>query len=733
LEQHVLKENELVMVSDELGDMPEGRRRLGLYYRDMRYLSIFEMTINGQQPRLLSSSSEQNYVCDIQMANPTIELPDGAIALARTISIRRSRFLRDGFHERISFFNHNAFAVPLHLTLSFGSDFYDIFEVRGREREKRGELSPPAFGDSRLTLSYLGLDRVKRATEVIFDVAPSTVEIEERPAGPVLRRSSTLLPQAVETATMTVFHPPCARVTWDLILMPGKPMSITIHIVATEGEPTTGIASFDKGLSELRRSYEDWAGLCTKMETDHEPFNQLLQRSALDLRLLMEQTPEGLVPNAGIPWFGCIFGRDSLITSLQTLMLNPQIAVATLRFLAKRQGTKVDAWRDEEPGRILHEMRKGEMARIGEIPYGAYYGSVDATPLFLVLFAETMKWLDDDDLYQEILPAAKLALEWMERYGDLDGDGYLEYLTRSSAGNRDQGWKGSRRSMTYPDGTPVEPPVALVEVQGYAYRAMREMAQLLRQKGEVPLADNLDRKAAILKENFNRHFWLEEKRSFAQGLDAHKRPIETLTSNPGHCLFCDIVDQDKARYLVLRLASADMACGWGIRTMSSRSPRFNPMSYQNGSIWPHDNSLIVAGMRRYGYHWEAEESTSQLFQASLFFPYRRLPELFCGFARDREGYSVPAEYPVSSSPQAWAAGAAILLFQSMLGIAVDAASRRLYLTPRLPPWLKYASVRDLRIGRGTVALYFERHDEDTSFTITQNEAGVEVVLPPIRA
>jgi len=728
VEQHILKENELMMVSDEQGDMPQGRRRLGLYHRDTRYLSIFEMTINGQRPRLLSSCGKQNYVCDIQMANPTIELADGSTALARTISIRRSRFIKDGFHECISFYNHNTFSVPLQFTLTLGSDFCDIFEVRGAERERRGELSSPNFAASRLTLGYLGPDGVRRYTEIVFDVAPTRVDIEERPAEPVLRRSSTYLPEATETAVMTVYHPSCVRLSWELTLMPGEPLPITLHILATEEETAPSIVPFEKSLSDLRNSYQDWASQCTKLETDNELFNQLLERSLLDLRFLMEETPEGLVPIAGTPWFACIFGRDSLITSLQTLMLNPQIAVATLRFLAKHQGTKVDLLHDEEPGKITHEMRKGEVAKLGEIPHSTYYGSVDSTPLFLILFTETMKWLDDDDLYQEILPAAKLALEWIERYGDVDGDGYLEYLTRSLVGNRDQGWKDSWGSITYPDGTPAEPPIALVEVQGYAYKALSEMGELLGRKGEISLAAKLNKRAALLKENFNRDFWIEEKRSFAQGLDAHKRPVETLTSNPGHCLFCDIVDEDKARYLVLRLTSADMACGWGIRTVSSREPKFNPMSYHNGSIWPHENSLIVAGMRRYGYHWEAEEITSQLFQASLFFKYSRFPELFCGFSRDREAHSIPAHYPVSSSPQAWAAGSAILLFQSMLGIEVGAA-KRLFVTPHLPGWLKHASVRNLRIGKGRVDLYFERHNEDTSFRITENEAGVEVVMP----
>ena len=729
MDQHVLKENELMMVCDELGNMPLGRRRLGLYYRDMRYLSLFDMAIAGQRPRLLSFSSEQNYVCDIQMANPTLELADGNTALARTISIRRSRFLKDGLHERISFYNHNRFAVHFRLTLTFGSDFCDIFEVRGWEREKRGTLAPPIYADSRLTLGYMGLDGVRRRTEVHFDPAPATVEVEELRPEPVLRRSSTFLPEGVETGTMAVYSPSCAQICWDLTLMPGKPLSMTFHILVSEEETTSSVEPFDHSLVDLRNSYQDWLSQCTKLETDNQLFNQLLERSALDLRLLLELTPEGVVPAAGIPWYACIFGRDSLITSFQTLMLNPQIAVATLRFLAKHQGQKVEPWRDEEPGRVLHEMRKGELARLGEIPHRTYYGSVDATPLFLVLFAETMKWLDDDSLYQKILPAAKLALEWMEHYGDVDGDGYLEYITRSTGGIRDQGWKDSWGAASYADGTPVEPPVALVEVQGYAYKAMWEMAQLLRRKGEVSLADRLAERATRLKENFNRDFWVEKGHFFAQALDPKKRAVGTITSNPGHCLFCDIVDEEKARYLVLRLTSADMASGWGVRTVSSRSAKYNPMSYHNGSIWPHDNSLFVAGMRRYGYHWEAEEIMTQLFQASLFFPYSRFPELFCGFTRDRTAHSAPAEYPVSSSPQAWAAGSAILLFQSMLGLQVDAPSNRLYLTPKLPPWLEHASVRNLRIGRGTIDLYFERRGEETSFQITENEAGVEVVIP----
>jgi len=732
LEQRVLKENELVMISDELGDIPEARRRLGLYYRDTRYLSILELTINGHKPRHLASSCRQNAVCDIQLANPTIKARDGTPILARTVGIERSRFLKDGLHERITLYNYNAFPAQLDLSLFLGSDFLDIFEVRGFVRGKRGTISEPVVTDSYVTFRYSGLDGIERATKIVFDTSPSTVETEARSQLRGLR-PSTFLPESTDVISTAMIRPPSAKMTWNLTLEPRKPLSLTFHVLAVEGPSEIEVVPFEQGLSGSCKSFESWCNDCSKIETHNELFNRLLRRSLLDLRLLLQQTPEGPVPDAGVPWFSCVFGPQSLITSLQTLMLNPQIAVDTLRHLARHQGTKIDPSRDEEPGKIVHEMRRGELARAGEIPHSAYYGSVDATPLFLILFAETMKWLDDDELYGEILPAAKMALDWITQYGDIEGDGYLEYLTRSTGGVGQQGWRDSRGVVFYPDGTPVPSPIALAEVQGYAYRAMQEMAKLLDRKGASELAQSLTQRASVLKENFNRDFWLEEQRYFAQALDSQKRPVRNIASSIGHCLFCDIIHEDKARYVITRLSSSEMASGWGIRTLSSRAPRYNPMSYRHGSVWPHDNSLIVAGMKRYGYHWEAEEITSQIFDASAFFAYNRLPELFGGFHRNREAYSIPAEYPASCSPQAYAAGSAFLLFQSLLGLQVDAAAKRIYLSPRLPDWLQSASVQHLRIGKKTLKLHFDRrpYDEETRFEISDNEAGVEVIIPPL--
>jgi len=727
LEGHILKENEIMISTDDMGDIPGGRRHFGMYYHDMRYLSVFTMTVNGLEPRLLSSSSEQNYICDIQMANPTMTLSNGMVAMARSISIRRSRYIKDGFHELISFYNHNSFTVPVELTISFGSDFYDIFEVRGLERQERGKIAEPVFKDSHLILGYDGLDKVKRRTEVIFDTTPTNLEYEKDVRS--FERMSTFLPEATEVVTRNMLRPPGADVTWELSLEPGKALYFSYHILAHEGkQKPVEVEPFNEGLAYLRESYRDWHNSCAVIETDNELFDRLIERGIKDIRLLSESTADGLVPNAGVPWFDCVIGRDCLITALQTVMINPQIAVSTLRFLAKHQGTKVDASNEEEPGKIMGEMRKGELANTKEIPHALFYGCVDTTPLFLMLFAETMKWLNDDELYKELLPAAKAALKWIDSYTDING-GYIEYGSRSKKVESNLGWRDTHCAINYPDGTMVDMPVALVETQAYAYRAMADMAQLLERKGEADIAGDLKKRFADLKTNFNRDFWLADARFFAQAIDRDKKAVKTISSNPGHGLYCGIIDDEKARYVANRLTGRDIACGWGIRNVSSREAKFNPMSYRYGSIWPYDNALIVAGMKRYGYYWEAEQITSQIFHASSYFRYSRLPELFCGFSQDIEEHTSPSEYPVSCGPQAWSAGSAVLLFQAMLGLSVDASAKKMYLNPMLPSWLKHATVKKLRIGKDTVDLYFERRGEATRFEITENNARVEVVIP----
>jgi glycogen debranching enzyme len=727
---HVLKEDELVLLTNEAGDIPAGRRRLGLYHCDVRHLSIFEASINGHKPRLLASSCHQNATCSILLANPTLKLSSGTTVLARTVSIQRVQYLHKGLHERITLYNYNTFPVPIELTLAFGCDFRDILEIRGLQRRERGTiLRPSVSSDSHVNLAYVGLDGVKRTSELLFDNPPSKINVEE--GSVTFTRPSTLLPEATTLAEFVILHPPTASVTWALTLEPKQPSSVTLHVLASDGATVPATPSFGSGVALARHRYEGWRSQCTQIETDNELFNGLLERSVLDLCMLLTPTPEGAVPAAGIPWYSCVMGSASLVTSLETLMLNPEIAVSTLRYLSRHQGATVDPVRAEEPGKIVGEIRKGELAATGETPHAALYDTVDATPLFLVVFAELMKWVDDDTLFEELRPTVKPALDWLERYGDTDGDSYIEYSAVDTADSEPSPWEDSRGSICYANGTRVPYPVSLAHIQGYTYRALQEMSALLRRKGAGNISRKLTQRARALKRNFNRDFWLEKQHFFAQALDAENRPVRTASSTIGHCLYAGIVDEDKAGYVVARLSSTDMSTGWGISTISRKEGRFNPMSYRSGSVWPHDTALAVAGMKRYGYPWEVEEVTSQMVEASQHFPSYRLPELFCGFPRHREAFSGPAEYPVASSPFAMAAGSPILMVQSMLGLQADAASKRIYVSPRLPCWLQHVTARNLRIGTETVTLHFERQGDATRFDISDNEAGVEVVLTPL--
>jgi glycogen debranching enzyme len=731
VELRVLKQDELMLVTDELGDIPSGRRRLGFYRSDTRYLSVFELSLNRSRTRFLASSCRQNSLCDFQLANPTVEAADGPLVPMRTVGVERHRFIEDGLHEQITLYNYNPFPVTVELGLVVGADFLDMYELRGYQRMERGTIGRPKASDSQVVFPYVGQDRTERLTTVVFATPPASLEVEERP-GTADTRASTVLPESTDVTSAPGVHHYVATATWRLTLDSRRPLRLNVNVMATEREPATQSVPYNDGLAAACARFDDWSGAVTKITTDNELFNELLERSLLDLALLLECTPEGRVPNAGVPWFACVYGAQGAIASLQTLSLDPRIAVATLRHLARHQGTEVVPSRDEEPGKIVHEMRKGELSRTGEIPLAAFYGGVSATPLFLILFAETMKWLDDDVLYADILPAAKAALEWLWTYGDADGDGYIEYTTRSTGGMGQGGWLDGRGVVVHGDSTMAERPVALAEVQGYAYRAMKEMAALLSRKGERRFARKIDQKADALKRKFNRDFWLEGERYIAQALDGRKRPIPNITSSAARALFCDIVDEDKARYVVTRLSSPEMLTGWGIRNLSGRAQNFNPMSYRHGSVWPHDNSLIVAGMKRYGYHWEVEEIVSQLLDASTFFPNNQLPELFAGFRRDRKAYSVPAEYPASCRPHACASATVFLLLQALLGLQADAAAKRIYLSARLPKWLRRASLEGLRVGDKSLSLHFDRarDDDETRFEISDNEAGVEVVIPP---
>jgi glycogen debranching enzyme len=449
--------------------------------------------------------------------------------------------------------------------------------------------------------------------------------------------------------------------------------------------------------------------------------------SVRDLHALLTPVRGGSLPAAGIPWFVAAFGRDSLLTAYECLLLNPAIARETLLVLADLQSHADEAWRDAEPGKILHELREGELARAGLVPHTPYYGTVDATPLFVMLAAAYYRWTADEETLRRLLPALDAALEWIDRYGDADGDGFVEYERRSAAGLKNHGWKDSEDAVVGADGTLAEGPIALVEVQGYVYLAKLRIADVYAAMGDGERAGRLREQAGRLRADFNEQFWNPEEGTFALALDGEKRQVASVTSNPGHCLYCQIVDEDKAAAVVERLMAPDMFSGWGIRTLSKGSPAYNPMSYHNGSIWPHDNAIIAAGFKRYGHGASALRVATAMFEIASHSRDFRLAELYCGF--DRSGSSEIVSYPVACMPQAWAAAAPFMLFQALLGITADAPQRNLrVIQPAIPSWLGRAELHGLRVGDASVSLAFTHTEGATAFSLLEQEGRLNVTV-----
>lgn len=724
-DQLVLKEEGVFATSNLRGDMPLGQST-GLYAHDTRYLSLYYLTLEGREPVLLSASSEQNFVANLQLTNPPLGLENGSTILPNSVSLRRNRLMRDGsMRERIGLFSYNAFPVRLRLQIDLGADFRDMFDVRGFPRDERGSIYGPWWQNDVLTLAYRGLDNKERFTRVSFDPMPTRSWITPAPEKQERNQQlSTIFPGNTSTLK-DVIVPPTAHVLWEVELEPHTPWFVNLSVIpegALERQPAT---IFDDDARKLRRSYQGWREESANVHTDNEVFDAIFDRSMTDLRALVDHVPGGLFPVAGLPWYSVPFGRDSLITGLQTLMFRPEIAEGTLRYLARYQGSVVDPWRDEEPGKILHELRSGEMASLNEIPHTPYYGTVDATPLFVMLFVETMRWTNDEALFKDLLPNVMRALEWIDQYGDPDSDGFVEYETKSRWGLRNQGWKDSYDSLKFPDGKLPNPPIALVEVQAYVYAAKAGMGELLMSRGETATGARLAQEAQLLKERFNEDFWMPDEGCFAQALDGSKQQVPSISSNAGHALYGGIADADKAAQVVERLMKPDMLSGWGIRTLSSVEKHFNPMSYHNGSIWPHDNGMIVEGMRRYGFGKEAAEVMWQVVEAGTRFKMFRMPELYCGFARDLRYYSIPAEYPVSCSPQAWAAGALLHFCQAMLGAQVDAAGKNIKLNPYLPAEIGRLTVDNLRVGGSALDVQATKGAKQ-AVEVTRNPDDVKV-------
>ena len=704
----VLKSNELYLAGTISHD-ERGYLATGLYLRDTRHLHRFDVRLGDHPLKTLSARPLGPAEAVVNAANRVIGSGADRI-LPLTVSVEQRITLSDQLRVVFSIQNHNAKPVRLPLDLTFAADFRDLFDIRGFPRAARGTPNPARHVGAGVHLSYVGLDGLTVATDVTFD-QPARVEtslrvIEDDPQKPVLLpgldRVVAEEPHAAASA---------ASASFDVQLEPGAGWTLTVSVVPrpASDRPVAARANPPAGLGVAPAT----------TSTDNAGFNRFLDRSRSDLLMLQTSFPEGSLPAAGVPWYVAPFGRDSLIVGLQTVHFEPRRTEATLRVLAALQGSKDDPWRDEEPGKILHEIRYGEMARRGEVPHTPYFGTVDATPLFVMLFAETVAWSGSEDLYRELMPNVRRALEWIEGPGDRDGDGLVEYRSGSADGVRilHQGWKDSFDSLHQPDGTPVNSgAIALVEVQGYVFAAYRRLSEVAARMGDTVWSAELGQKANRYRDLVEERFWMEDEGFYAQALDGEKRQVRALSSNPGHLLFCGLPSPERAARVAARFFRADFFSGWGIRTLATGEAAYNPMSYHNGSIWPHDNSVIAAGLRRYGFTDRLLTLTSALVEAATIDPHGRLPELFCGFPREGGIDRAPIPYPGSCSPQAWAAAAVPLLMAAMLGLRLDLGRGRAVIDPVLPAWLNEVTVHGMLV-RGTRASFTVRR-RGTDYAIT---------------
>ncbi|HEY2915830.1 MAG TPA: amylo-alpha-1,6-glucosidase [Candidatus Limnocylindrales bacterium] len=730
----VLKHANLYLLSDAFGDIHPDTRGLGLYDLDTRVLSCAVLRINGQRPTLLRGHVGADHGASIQLTAPERwrdpvpkQQPSEALS-RRAISIARDRWVSDGFAERIRITNFSGIAQDVALELELDADAADIFEVRGYPRSARGTYRPIETSDREITFSYVGLDGLVRRTIVRFSPGVVVATPDRPEAGGegavAVRWERTIEPG---DAVHLEWH-----VTTDLLPAPGADAhrEKTPTRLARAGARNAAAEAALQERSVADAEYREWHEHTARVRSDGELLDLAIQRGIADLRLLRNDGPnvgEHYLA-AGVPWFTTLFGRDTIVTALEVLPFMPGVAVEALRVLADWQATEDDPDRDMEPGKILHELRVGELARTGELPHRPYYGSVDATPLWLVLLEETHRWTGDLDLVRTLWPNVLAALAWIDRYGDRDGDGLVEYERRTPKGLINQGWKDSGDAIRHRDGSLAQAPIALVEVQGYVYDAKVRIARLARRLGEVALAERLEGDAAKLRDRVNELFWMDDVAFYAMGLDADKRQIGSIGSNGGHCLWSGIVPEERVGSVVDRLLDPSLDCGWGIRTYASGQPGFNPVGYHTGSVWPHDNAIIAAGMKRVGRHEAADRVASRMFEAAQHSADFRLPELFCGF--DRGVSAAPVPYPVACSPQAWAAGTPLFLLQTMLGMRAEAADGLFELDrPHLPGWLGKVTVHDLRVGDRTVDLLFHRwRGTTTSAEVLRRSAPLEMVI-----
>lgn len=682
-------------IFDRWGDIhPHAKKLHGIYHQGTRFVNKLELLINGQKPLLLSSAiKENNQVLSVDLTNPAF---DDCNLAENTVHISRSQFVRNGvFYEEILFTNYGAVSCSLAVSLLFGSDFKDLFEIRGIERKVHPNKHELISKKDKIIFDYKGLDDIHRYTEIKFESN-----------GYEIRGSSFY------------FH---------LDLVPQQAHLLHYSIFFNAGANELETVKYTEVKKAMKEEQQTSHRIFADVATSNEQFDHWIARSKTDLLSLLSETRYGKYPYAGVPWYNTAFGRDGIITAMETLWLAPEIARDVLFFLAQTQAKELMPEKDAEPGKILHETRSGEMANTGEIPFGKYYGTIDATPLFIMLAGMYYERTADKETIREIWPNIKMALLWINKYGDMDGDCFVEYKHKAENGLTNQGWKDSYDSVMYENGELCEPPIALCEVQGYVYAAKKYASVLMNIFDGEEEAKKIRLEAEELKKKFNEQFWDSNLGCYVLALDKNKKPCRVITSNAGQCFFTGIVDDDKAKMLADTLMHKNMFSGWGVRTLSVVEKRYNPMSYHNGSIWPHDNALIAYGLAQYGFQKEALKIMNAMFNASLFIELQRLPELYCGF--NRKANEGPTVYPVACSPQAWSVAVIFMLVKACLQIDINATSKTIVFNkPELPEYLDEIHIANLKLGNEKLNFDAYRHQYDVGFNVSHKPGEWQVVI-----
>jgi glycogen debranching enzyme len=696
--RRVLKDNDLFALFDRFGDIqPIGMGEEGIYLGDTCFLSHQELLIDGVRPMYLNSTvKDDNGLFIVELMNPDLH-PAGKNRIVKgELHVFRAKLLWQGVcYEHVRVANYGLDPIETTMSIEFGADYKDIFEVRGFSRTRRGQHMPSRAEARELLFEYHGLDETVRRTRIGFDPAP-------------LKLTG-------------------GRAEFGIALAPKEETHIYLTVACEcGGEPALRPTDYFSAFKAVNRALASHLEQRCKIVTSDPLFNNWIDRSTADLVMLTTRRPEGNYPYAGLPWYSTTFGRDGILTAREYLWIDPSLAKGVLAFLAATQATELDAERDAEPGKILHEARQGELAQLNEIPFRRYYGTVDATPLFIGLAGAYYERTGDLEFIRSIWDNIRRALQWIDRYGDRDGDGFVEYARYRESGLAQQGWKDSHDSVFHRDGRLADAPIALCEVQGYVYEAKLRAADLAERLGELPLAQELREAAGLLKKNFNEAFWCEEIGMYALALDGNKQQCAVPSSNAGHCLWSGIATPERAARIAEQLLQEEFFCGWGIRTIPSTEARYNPMAYHNGSVWPHDNAIIAEGMARYGFTDKAMHVFSALREASLYMDQSRMPELFCGFERrPDEG---PTLYPVACSPQAWSAATVFSLLQSCLGLCFDPQNSEIRLRhPQLPPFLDRVELRQLAVNGATIDLMLQRYPNNVGVNVMSKDCAVQVV------